>query len=67
MLAMVSDNAGNNGTLLQALVASYQGQLLGTFSAATSWTRCFAHVLNLSTQAAIDVLKKDPGYGIDRR
>lgn len=35
------------------------------FNTPTGWIRCFAHVLNLGAQAAIDVLKRDPGRNAD--
>ena len=61
MLVMVADNAGNNGTLLQALITNYQDQLAPNFNSGTSWIHCFAHIVNLGAQAVIDVLKQDPG------
>jgi len=63
LLAVVTDNAGNNGTLIRALAASCRDDLPGQFIPATNWIRCFAHILNLAAQEAIKILKEDPSRG----
>jgi hypothetical protein len=65
MLVLVSDNAGNNSTLLDALIRNCASELTDHFTSATNWIRCFAHILNLGAQATLSVLKGNPGSHAD--
>lgn len=63
MLSVCCDNASNMDTYVEELP-----KLVPSFRGATSRTRCFAHIINLTAKALLrqfDIPKKDADSALD--